>query len=119
MKALIVQIIFVLCELAVTVPYMLYVNKLRKEHEKWRQRLFADAHKAEDEGRKQEAKQLRETAIRALADDFGLPWYARGIIPLFVLFILGFIVFEAFSYIGLGSYIWFDSEYDYCEYHRC
>lgn len=119
MKSLVVQIIFVLCELAVTLPYVLYVDKLRKDHEKWRKQLFAKAHKAEDEGRRREAEQLRDTAIRALAYDFGLPWYARGIIPIFVLFILGFIVFEAFSYIGLGPYIWFDSEYDYCENHRC
>lgn len=119
MKSLVVQIIFLLCEAAVTIPFMLYVDRLHKEHREWRQRLFAEAHKAEDEGRNQEADQLRETAYRALADNFGLPWYARGLAPVLILFILGFIVFEAFSYIGLGPYIWPDSEYDYCEHHRC
>ena len=42
MKALIIQIIFILCELAVAAPFVFYVEKLRKDHEKWRRWLSSE-----------------------------------------------------------------------------
>lgn len=112
MKALIIQIIFILCELAVAAPFVFYVEKLRKDHEKWRRWLSSEIYKAKEEGRDRDAEKLQNTAWRAAATDFGLPWYAKGFRPMIILFVLGFIVYEAFSYVGLSQYIWVDSSYD-------
>ena len=112
MKSLIVQVIYLLSWGALVFPYLHYVKKAQKDHEELRKTLFNQAEKAREDGRSEEAKKLYDAAHETFTGR-GLPWYARDYWPFIIIFILGFIVFEAFSYIGLSGYLEVNEDVDY------
>lgn len=112
MKSIVVQLIFILAWAALAVPFFLHVHRLEEAHIKWRNSLAADAEKAREEGRTEEATKLYETSYKAF-NGFGLPWYARSFWPYLIIFVLGFIVYMAFDYIGLGSFLEVNEDVDY------
>lgn len=112
MKSLVVQVIYLLSWGALVFPYLQYVKKVQKDHDELRETLFNQAERAREEGRSEEAKKFYDAAHEALTGR-SLPWYAKGYWPFVIIFILGFIVFEAFSYIGLSGYLEVNEEVDY------
>lgn len=112
MKSLVVQVIYLLSWGALVFPYLQYVKKVQKDHEEMRKTLFDQAEKAREDGRSEEANKLYDAAHEVLLGR-GLPWYAKSFWPFVIIFILGFIVFEAFSYIGLSGYLEVNEDVDY------
>lgn len=112
MKSIVVQLIFLLAWVALAVPFYLHVQKLEDEHIKWRNKLAAEAEEAREEGRAEEASKLYEAYYKAF-NGFGLPWYARAFWPYLIIFVLGFIVYMAFDYIGLTNFLEVNGEVDY------
>lgn len=112
MKSIVVQLIFLLAWAALAVPFYLHVQKLEDEHIKWRNKLAAEAEEAREEGRAEEASKLYEASYKAF-NGFGLPWYARSFWPFLIIFVLGFIVYMAFDYVGLEGFLEVNEDVDY------
>lgn len=113
MKSIVVQLIFILSLAAVIVPFVRHVQKVHDNHRKWARDLSDQAEKARLEGRAKEAEELRELSWNATCRGVGLPWYAKDWAILIILFLLVFLVFEAFSYIGLGRFLEVNEDIDY------